>query len=123
MVIGDMPPLLLPGVPAGIRCPRGPFCIPLRTSTKPISASYEPDRCRTDNLGCRRKPKFYGCHTTHAWAAVWEPWTGIPECAVNQHWHAVYLIEINLSEFAIKVLGIKSLAYSPWHQVFVTAEI
>jgi hypothetical protein len=37
MVIGDMPPLLLLD---GWRCPRGPFCIPLRTSIRPIVASW-----------------------------------------------------------------------------------
>src|SRR5271156_1342678 len=33
IVMGDMPPLL---ALLGVRCPRGPFCIPLRTSSKPI---------------------------------------------------------------------------------------
>src|SRR5205823_4924093 len=34
MVIGDMPPPLV-----GSRCPRGPFCIPFRTSSKPMVVS------------------------------------------------------------------------------------
>src|SRR5882757_5819397 len=33
MVIGDMPP------PEPLRLPRGPFCMPLRTSSKPMVAS------------------------------------------------------------------------------------
>jgi hypothetical protein len=35
-VMGDMPP---PPLLAGPRCPRGPFCIPLRTSSRPMFAS------------------------------------------------------------------------------------
>src|ERR1700722_14496711 len=39
MVMGDMPPPLDPdGAP---RAPRGPFCIPLRTSMRPTIASLE----------------------------------------------------------------------------------
>src|ERR1700733_12534491 len=37
IIIGDMPPPLL--AVEGARGPRGPFCIPLRTSIKPIFAS------------------------------------------------------------------------------------
>jgi hypothetical protein len=48
-------------------------------------------------------------HTTHALAALWEPWTGVLDCAVNQYWHAVYSIEINLSESVINVPVIKYL--------------
>jgi hypothetical protein len=40
MVMGDMPPLLLdPGEEP--RAPRGPFCIPLRTSMRPTIASLD----------------------------------------------------------------------------------
>jgi hypothetical protein len=38
IIIGDMPPLL-PLLVEGARGPRGPFCIPLRTSINPIFAS------------------------------------------------------------------------------------
>jgi hypothetical protein len=40
IMIGDMPPpleLVLAG--AGVRAPRGPFCMPLRTSISPMFAS------------------------------------------------------------------------------------
>ena len=37
IAIGDV--LLPVPVGAGVRCPRGPFCIPLRTSSKPIFIS------------------------------------------------------------------------------------
>src|SRR5258708_36156605 len=40
MVMGDMPP---PLPPLGPRYPPGPFCIPLSTSSKPISASCHAD--------------------------------------------------------------------------------
>ncbi|HEY2244656.1 MAG TPA: hypothetical protein VGH47_10625 [Xanthobacteraceae bacterium] len=37
IVIGDMVPLEA----LAVRCPRGPFCIPLSTSSKPMLASYK----------------------------------------------------------------------------------
>jgi hypothetical protein len=37
IMIGDMPPW--PLVLAGVRAPRGPFCMPLSTSINPIVAS------------------------------------------------------------------------------------
>jgi hypothetical protein len=40
MVIGDMPPLLVPDEAP----PRGPFRIPLRTSSKPMSQTPLADR-------------------------------------------------------------------------------
>src|SRR5450759_2257622 len=43
MVIGDMPLLLA----LGSRGPRGPFCIPLSTSSKPMIFSYGPDARNT----------------------------------------------------------------------------
>ena len=39
MVIGDMPPL--EDCALGLLGPRGPFCIPLSTSSKPIVVSSE----------------------------------------------------------------------------------
>jgi len=47
MVIGDMPPPELCSL--GVEGPRGPFCMPLRTSSKPIVRSYRllPPRCKT----------------------------------------------------------------------------
>src|ERR1700733_3779545 len=39
MVIGDIPPLLDPD--EAPRAPRGPFCMPLRTSMRPTIASLE----------------------------------------------------------------------------------
>jgi hypothetical protein len=40
MVSGDMPPLLLDPAEEP-RAPRGPFCIPLRTSMRPTIASLK----------------------------------------------------------------------------------
>ena len=47
MVMGDMPPL------PSVR-PRGPFCMPLRMSIKPIEASCHAgtERTRRDCEGC-----------------------------------------------------------------------
>src|SRR5438552_7997128 len=47
MVIGDMPPWAL-----GLVWPRGPFCMPLRTSSKPICHScwtHRPSRMNRSN--------------------------------------------------------------------------
>jgi hypothetical protein len=39
MVIGDMPPLD-EDCELGVLGPRGPFCMPLRTSSKPMAFSF-----------------------------------------------------------------------------------
>jgi hypothetical protein len=52
--MGDMPPLLL----LGPRCPRGPFCIPLRTSIRPMSVSCHSLMIVESNLRfCRPSPR------------------------------------------------------------------
>src|SRR6266536_1008485 len=48
MVIGDMPLLVV-----GSRCPRGPFCIPFRTSSKPMVVSLERHLLDCVFVGCR----------------------------------------------------------------------
>src|ERR1700683_2509807 len=57
MVSGDMPPPLPVEGPRG---PCGPFCMPLRTSIRPMSSLPLPERRSADQFSCPKVPRKYG---------------------------------------------------------------
>jgi hypothetical protein len=56
MVIGDMPP---PDCALGVEGPRGPFCIPFKTSSKPMDLSW-----RVRPTGARISARYDGYKAT-----------------------------------------------------------
>jgi len=60
MVIGDMPPDDCSEL--GVLGPRGPFCMPLRTSSRPMVLSFGVSFGELSPLTCPRGENIWGSH-------------------------------------------------------------